>query len=118
MNAANNLIDQCVSRPRRSHATDAAAAPVSFSETAPPNEANPASAEADLARALSDLLTRYVFLLDSSWHGGWDQSDDTAIRSARAVLTQGGFAAMFPDEIARHLDLALPGGSSAARRAG
>jgi len=121
MNATKIFTDQRISRPRRSshlvsaepfsrnafggddaraHAAEAGPLPAP-----PPSASDPAG----LARALNDLLTRYVALLDTSWHGGWDQSDDSAIRGARTVLTQAGFAAMFPDEIARHLDLALPG---------
>lgn len=117
MNVTNTFLDQRVSRPRRSHfAAATLSEPPSASvsgddaETAPPL---PASGT-DLARALNDLLTRYVALLDSSWHGGWDQSDDAAVRRARSVLTHAGFAAMFPAEIAHHLDLALPGGAPAA----
>lgn len=61
----------------------------------------------ELASALSDLLKRYVLLLDTSWHGGWDAGDEAAVRRARAALVRADFAALFPDEIARHLDLSL-----------
>ena len=44
-----------------------------------------------LARALHDLLERYVSLLESAEHGGWTRDEDEIVRIASVQLIQSGW---------------------------
>ena len=65
----------------------------------------------EVATALGDLLSRYVRLLDGSWHDGWSVDEEAAVRHARAVLAQAGWSGRLPREVQTslrlHLDLNL-----------
>src|ERR1044071_6541528 len=49
------------------------------------------TAAPQLADALSDLLGRYVHLLESTGHGGWTQEEDQMVRIASSALDQAGW---------------------------